>query len=1028
MIAEKTAVCLVSDPTRTGVVMSVAGEGPMAQYSVFLEGQFRVFFEEQIRPIAVSRTNWVDRETFRAFLTSCLINTPSARNLYSLNSARIDYVPYQFRPALKILKADEPKILIADSVGVGKTIEAGLIVKELAAHSALNRIAIICPKPLVAERKWEDEMRDKFDEEFTPLDGASLRQALSATDRDGHWPDNLSRVIIPYSILDEMALVGNKDKVGKQSHGRIYGLQDVLKCLHFDLVIVDEAHHIRNGSERAEKAFAYKCTRIFCDRSDAVVMLTATPLQNSTHDLFTLLNVLRPDLIIDEVTFNMMAEPNPHISRISQLARAQGDGWRAQALEELEKVEQTSWGQAYIVKNPDFEKCRACLIQSKELTREERVSFITDIEGLHSFNSLINRTRRRDIDEKDFCVREPKTIEIPFTKPQLELHEALLSFEHRALAALHGNRSVQFMMTTIKRQAASCIFGLAPFLDMILKRRLMQVDMATGENDAQLMELGAGAIDVLKDMAAKVMALAEELPPEDPKFDAVLEVIKEKQTHEKNKVMLFSAFRHTLAYVRRKLQRAGLRIGQIDGDVKDEDRRALRARFMLPKSDADAIDIMLFTEVGSEGLDYQFCDMMVNYDLPWNPMAVEQRIGRIDRRKQTSEKVWIVNVITPGTVDADIYNRCLMKLGVFTESIGECEEILGELGNDIRDLVLDERLTDEQRRRKLEQLADNAVRRKQAEEALEEEQKSFFGLDLVSFKDSRAIEDAKSPWLSPACLQGLIAFYFNSRIGGGSYFLGTGAKKTLRLGRQSKDKLLDDLRAAKMPSNAQLQRWQSFLKGDEQTHTVTFDRAYAQEDRQAFFFTPVHPLVKIAATYFEKNQAGGDPCIAFRCPVEGVTPGRYPFAVYAWNYEGFTRQFKMVTIPLEDNLQERLPSIVESAADFVLEGDASDYWRDIDPLHTKLWREAKDQWVGETKKTAQYKLQTELLSFTRKKAALEKKINTNADPRSTLMFQTQLENDTERYEAKVAKIRDIAARVDIIFRKIANGVIIVEGN
>ena len=1007
--------------------MSVSGEGDLAQYSVFLDGQFRVFFEEQIRPLVVNKTNWVDRDTFRSYLTSCLINTPSAKNLYSLNSARIDYVPYQFRPALKILKADEPRILIADSVGVGKTIEAGLIVKELQAHSELNRIAIICPKPLVAEKKWEDEMRDKFDEDFVPLDGPALRQALNATDRDGHWPDNLSRVIIPYSIFDELAYEGNKEKVDAKAHGRIYGLSEVFKWLHFDLVIVDEAHHIRNGSIQKEKAYAYKATKIFCDRADAVVMLTATPLQNSTHDLYTLLNVLRPDLIIDELTFNMMSEPNPYISHISQLARAQNEDWRAAALEELSKIEQTGWGQSYVVKNPDFEKCRARLMQPQELSREERVSFITDIEGLHSFNSMINRTRRRDIDEKDFCIREPKTIEIPFTKPQSDLHEALLTFEHRALAALHGDRSVQFMMTTVKRQAASCIFGLAPFLELILNRRLSQLDTATAENETQALELSSGALDVLKDLAAKVLELTRELPPDDPKFDEVLKVILEKQTHEKNKVMLFSAFRHTLAYVRKKLRDAGVRVGQVDGDVKDEDRRALRQRFMLPKSDPEAIDVMLFTEVGSEGLDYQFCDMMVNYDLPWNPMAVEQRIGRIDRRKQTSEKVWIVNVITPGTVDADIYNRCLMKLGVFTESIGECEEILGDIEGDIKAIVLDERLTPEQRQRKLEQLADNAERRRQAEMRLEEEQKSFYGLDLANFKDSRAIEEAKSPWLTPACLQGLIAYYFNDRIGGGSYFLGTGAKKTLRLGRQAKDKLLEDLRAAKLPKSAQVERWVSFLKGDEQTRTVTFDRAYAQEDSKALFFTPVHPLVKIAAMHFEKAQHGGEPCIAFRCKVEGVPSGRYPFAVYAWNYAGFTSQFKMVTIPLDEKLEKKLPTIVQEASEFVLSGDASDFWRDIDPLHTQLWRKEKDQWLDETRKTEQYKLQTELLSFTRKKAALEKKINTNADPRSTLMFQTQLENDTERYEAKVARIKETAARADIVFRKIANGVIIVEG-
>jgi superfamily II DNA or RNA helicase len=996
----------------------------MAQYSVFMDGQFRVFFEEQIRPLVVNKTNWVDRETFRSYLTSCLINTPSARNLYSLNAARIDYVPYQFRPALKILKADEPRILIADSVGVGKTIEAGLIIKELQAHSGLNRIAIICPKPLVAERKWEDEMRERFDEDFVALDGPMLRQALSDTDRDGEWPARLSRVIIPYSILDETALTGNKDKVSRNAKGRIYGFEDVFKYLNFNLVIADEAHHIRNGSVQKEKAFAYKCTKLICDRSDAVVMLTATPLQNSNRDLYTLLNVLRPDLIIDEQTFQLMAEPNPHVSHISQLARVQGDGWRGEALAELDKIAQTGWGQAYIIKNPNYVKCRAKLERTEELTREERVAFISDVEELHSFNSMINRTRRRDIE--DFCIRETKTIEIPFTKPQYDLHEALLTFEHKALAALHGDRLVKFMMTTLKRQAASCIFGLAPHIGTILNRRLAQIDSADAENSAQELELSSSAVELLRELAGKVLELAQKLPTDDPKFDAVLKVVREKQSMPRNKVMIFSTFRHTLNYIQKKFLSAGVRVDRVDGDVKDEVRRELRRRFKLPKDDPDAIDVMLFTEVGSEGLDYQFCDMMVNYDLPWNPMAIEQRIGRIDRRKQMSEKVWIVNVITPGTVDADIYNRCLMKVGVFTESIGECEEILGEVEGDIKAIVFDSGLTEEQRRLKLEQLADNVVRRQQVEEKLEEEQKSFFGLDLNNFKDSKAIEEAKSPWLTPECLLGLVTYYLNERIGPGSYILGGGARKTLRLGVQAKEKLLQDLLGAKLPMDSQVRRWTSYLKGAEQTCTVTFDRQFAQEDPSAIFFTPVHPLVKVAASCFEKNNNASEPCIAFRCRLDDVAPGRYPFAVYAWKYSGFTSQFKMVTVPLDEKLQEKLPAIVQSAESFELSGDASDLWADIDPLHSMLWRKEKDSWIEETRAARDYKLQTAHLSFSRKKAALEKKIVANADPRSTLMFQTQLANDEERYEAKINRINSLAERADIVSQKIANGMIIVE--
>src|SRR5699024_2814555 len=161
-------------------------------------------------------------------------------NLYSLNSARIDFIPYQFRPALKMIHADEPRILIADSVGVGKTIEAGLIIKELEARTELEKIVVICPRPLVAERKWENEMK-RFDEEFIPVDSATLRQIVSDTDRDGEWPVRYNKVIIPYSIMDSRLYNGDDQK-----RTRSFGLSELDPEPHFDLVIVDEAHHIRN--------------------------------------------------------------------------------------------------------------------------------------------------------------------------------------------------------------------------------------------------------------------------------------------------------------------------------------------------------------------------------------------------------------------------------------------------------------------------------------------------------------------------------------------------------------------------------------------------------------------------------------------------------------------------------------------------------------------------------------------------------------------------------------------------------------
>ena len=134
----------------------------------------------------------------------------------------------------------------------------------------------------------------------------------------------------------------------------------------------------------------------------------------------------------------------------------------------------------------------------------------------------------------------------------------------------------------------------------------------------------------------------------------------------------------------------------------------------------DAIDILLSSEVGSEGLDFQFCDAIVNFDIPWNPMRIEQRIGRIDRYGQTSEAIAIYNFVTPGTVDFDIYSRFLMRIGILERSIGGSEAILGDIATRLQEVAEDFSLTDQERNNRLQQLADNEIRVIAESEALEE--------------------------------------------------------------------------------------------------------------------------------------------------------------------------------------------------------------------------------------------------------------------------------------------------------------------
>ena len=1011
-IQEKDRVYLTGDPDTKGMVFSVTDVDGIKRYEVFVDGEIKTFYDGQVQKIDVAPAfSWIDISTLQSNLTAHEINNPSAGNLYSLNAARIDFVPYQFRPALKLIKSDEPKILIADSVGVGKTIEAGLIIKELEARNELDNILIICQKPLVAERKWELEMR-RFDEDFIPLDGAILRQAISDTHRDEEWPVRYNKAIIPYSILDGRVYEGEEHRRGRQ-----YGLLDLDPAPHFDLVIIDEAHHIRNGSLDKDKAYAYKCVRYFCEHADAVVMLTATPLQTSDDDLFTLMNLLRPDVIMDKDVFRMMSRPNEFIYRCSHAIRGAGEGWRETAIAELTNIKSTQWGENVIAKNPLYADIIGRL-EKPEISREERVKLVSDVESLHSFSTMLNRTRRKDI--QDFCIRRSYTVETSFTPQQYDLHNELLKFEFDALAKLHNVRNIPFMMSTIRRQAASCIFGLAPHIRDLITRRFDQM-VEDPDVDLDEYDLDAKATSTLMSLAQHVLNLADMLPEEDPKLESVLKIIDEKQKQDNNKIILFSSFRHTLSYLERKIRALNYRVAQINGAIKDDDRRALRERFELDKSDPEALDILLFTEVGSEGLDYQFCDTMINYDLPWNPMRIEQRIGRIDRRGQKSEAVNIYNIITADTVDADIYSRCLMRIGIFERSIGECEEVLGAIGAQIEQIAVSTVLTDEERRIKLEQMADNEVRRMQELSKLEDEERALFGFDLSNYTAAKEIKDAESPWISPLNIQRLVERYLRDRLGEGQYIIGASELKLIRLSKEARMMLLEDFRKLSNIKSALKRRWENYLKGSEPMHKLTFTSETASKERKAFFITPVHPLVKQAARYYATSNVS---YIHLEYYSDELPEGTYPFSIYAWSYVGLIPMFRIVPVCGSDLIAAELTDILQEAETSPIHSTVDKgMWAGLEGRHIALWQREKESYLASIQSTANYKLESISSNYRNRKRTLEQKIRDAFEEKIRRMYQSELNTATEKYQVKVAEINDRASRADIHTALIANGII-----
>jgi hypothetical protein len=304
----------------------------------------------------------------------------------------------------------------------------------------------------------------------------------------------------------------------------------------FDLVIVDEAHHIRNS-----ETFLHQGIRYFCDNAEAVLFLSATPVQLGSEDLYTLLNVLRPDLVIDSASFEQMAEPNRYINSAVQHCRAAGDQWRVAVRSSLDQAAGTEWGQLFLRESSAFQNIRERL-QADFVPDSERVGLTRSIEDLYTFSTLINRTRRRDIGE--FTTRKAETLTIDFTTTQRALHDALLSVVARILTLTHGSQNVKFMMTTIRRQAASCLYGLAPLLQGILNGKINSLEMfeaSDREEDADL-----SFVDKVRADIADLLERSLLLDPDDPKVEAFIRVLTEKNNRFNNKALVFSTFRHTL--------------------------------------------------------------------------------------------------------------------------------------------------------------------------------------------------------------------------------------------------------------------------------------------------------------------------------------------------------------------------------------------------------------------------------------------------------------------------------------------------
>jgi superfamily II DNA or RNA helicase len=479
----------------------------------------------------------------------------------------------------------------------------------------------------------------------------------------------------------------------------------------FDLVIVDEAHAARN----AETA-NYHFVEAVRDAAASLVMLTATPLQTHSENLFNLLRLVDPDRFVSQETFEQARRANiPIIEGLNALLRTPPDC-------EAFRRHLEDAAREPLLRHDKLLRELADVV-SLDWSETQRIHTARLLESRSLLADVMVRTRKREAFPSR-VVRKPSVLQVKLSREEQQLYESLSGRIRSAARREHPVTPGEFVLIGRQRQLASCIpAALAAWRKSGHLDELLWEDLG-----AELGEAG----DSVRDVDFEDLISGYDFEAGDSKYREFSQAISQRLCeHPDEKIVVFAFFRDTLTYLKRRLEADGIRTTLIYGGMGTQvignrviDRKTVEIeRFRAP----DGPPILLSSEVGSEGIDLQFARMVFNYDLPWNPMRVEQRIGRIDRIGQKSDTIVVGHFATDGTIDDRILNRLYQRINVFKESIGDLEEIFGET---VQKIVMDYfrgNLSPEDTERRLEQsrLAEEANR--QTTEELEREASALAG-------------------------------------------------------------------------------------------------------------------------------------------------------------------------------------------------------------------------------------------------------------------------------------------------------------
>jgi superfamily II DNA or RNA helicase len=816
--------------------------------------------ERETRRMAFERLRFSGAKALRDALLAEKVRGELTDVHYAMGSGNAEFLPHQFKPVMRFVRSALGRMLIADEVGLGKTIEAIYIWRELQARTDARRLLVVCPAGL--RRKWQEELASRFSIQADIKNASELLELVRRVERDpacsfaaivgleairAKLPEEGSQ---PIDVREELMELLDRHKASVES-------------AIFDLTIIDEAHHLRNSATASHQA-----GQVVIEASSHAVLLSATPLQTSSDNLYRLLHLLDPDRFSTPDAFMALQEANAPLTQAVNALQAYPP--RAAAFREAMNR---------LLRSPFFRND----LEIGDLAHREdvlvepaaRVDALRLLEARSLYGDVMTRTRKRDVTINK-VLRTSRVIRVKLSSEEHRFYQSLTRQLREAAAV--GDIGSVFAVIARERQLSSSIpaalarWGDAEALDGVLEEAVLQ----TIEAKADPAKLGLG-LDVH----------AQDFERIDSKFAALLTFLREALAADPTeKFVVFTFFRGTIAYLGRRLAEAGIEAASIWGGMGDAKSEEI-ARFRQGAS------VLLSTEVGSEGIDLQFARFVINYDLPWNPMRVEQRIGRIDRIGQSAEKINIVSFVIQGTIDETIIDRLYARIGIFTQSVGDLEEILGD---GIEKLTLDyfrNSLSEAELAARLDANAMAAEQNRAQIADIEEDIAELAGHASFLHKSIKQDRDA-GRWVRPEDLSDFLTSFLHRHYPGSS----------LRRDLSDNDRLFASFNTE---ARGDLHRFIQDTRPARTTRLhvpgaaavpLIFDARQSRAGgARPELVDLTHPVIHWAraATASQDDQSECVVALTLSAASAGLGPGVYVFAVDFWRMDGVRKDVRLVT-------------------------------------------------------------------------------------------------------------------------------------